>query len=94
MCITHYSCHDPKEFEAFECNDYPYCFLGLLPHTPLHFPESRRQGARERATETEMRSLVNGLLQPVVSQRLGAGTSGPSDIKSHPFFKQVNWSLT
>jgi hypothetical protein len=41
-----------------------------------------------------MRSLVTALLLPLASQRLGAGSSGQNDIKSHPFFKQVNWSLT
>jgi hypothetical protein len=67
---------------------------GLLAHTPLFFPRSCRDGSREKTAETEMRSLVAAFLNPVSGQRLGSSLSGPNDIKSHPFFRQVNWSLT
>ena len=68
---------------------------GLLQHTPLHFPETPRgQLPREKQAEAEMQSLISDFLHPVAAERLGAGTSGQNDIKSHPFFGQVNWSLT
>ena len=68
---------------------------GLLKHTPLHFPETPRgQLPREKQAEAEMQSLISDFLHPVATERLGAGTSGQNDIKSHPFFGQVNWSLT
>jgi len=65
---------------------------GVLLHIPLQFPESQRTG-REREIESEMRNLISAFLTNDPARRLGAGSSGPSNIKSHPFFKTVNWGL-
>jgi hypothetical protein len=65
---------------------------GIQHHIPLQFPDSQRTG-RERELESEMRNLIAAFLNTDPAQRLGAGSSGPSDIKNHPFFKTVNWSL-
>ncbi|XP_060679002.1 beta-adrenergic receptor kinase 1-like, partial [Hemiscyllium ocellatum] len=41
----------------------------------------------------EMESLLKGLLQPVVDQRLGCTNQGALELKSHPFFTNVNWHM-
>ncbi|KAM5570598.1 serine/threonine-protein kinase [Rosa sericea] len=40
---------------------------------------------------TEAHSLLKGLLQKEPSQRLGSGPSGGDNIKSHKWFKTINW---
>jgi hypothetical protein len=67
---------------------------GIVSHTPLTFPDSKRALPREKSSEMDMRAFVAALLRPVAASRLGAGTSGPNDIKTHPFFRGVNWNLT
>ncbi|KAL2317561.1 hypothetical protein Fmac_031437 [Flemingia macrophylla] len=39
----------------------------------------------------EAHSLLKGLLQKDVSKRLGSGSRGSEEIKSHKWFKSVNW---
>ncbi|XP_072423610.1 beta-adrenergic receptor kinase 1-like, partial [Chiloscyllium punctatum] len=39
----------------------------------------------------EMESLLKGLLEPVVDQRLGCSDQGALELKSHPFFTHVIW---
>lgn len=39
----------------------------------------------------EAKNLIVHLLNRNPSKRLGAGTSGASEIKSHLFFKDVDW---
>ncbi|XP_019630767.1 PREDICTED: ribosomal protein S6 kinase delta-1-like [Branchiostoma belcheri] len=55
---------------------------GITSHTSLNIPEH---------VSTEARSLLQQLLQPNVSERLGSGIDGAEDIKAHPFFKDINW---
>ncbi|EDO32267.1 predicted protein [Nematostella vectensis] len=39
----------------------------------------------------EAKSLIRELLRVTPSERLGSGVNGVEDIKSHPFFAEVNW---
>ncbi|CAH1264007.1 RPS6KC1 [Branchiostoma lanceolatum] len=55
---------------------------GITSHTSLNIPEH---------VSAEARSLLEQLLQPNVSERLGSGIDGAEDIKAHPFFKDINW---
>ncbi|XP_078594096.1 ribosomal protein S6 kinase delta-1-like isoform X2 [Branchiostoma floridae x Branchiostoma japonicum] len=55
---------------------------GITSHTSLHIPEH---------VSTEARGLLQQLLQPNVSERLGSGIDGAEDIKAHPFFRDINW---
>lgn len=40
---------------------------------------------------SEAHSLLKGLLQKEVSRRLGSGPGGSNEIKSHKWFKSINW---
>lgn len=37
-------------------------------------------------------SLITGLLDRDPAKRLGAGPTGPKEIKAHPFFDSINWA--
>eukprot|EP01135_Chromosphaera_perkinsii_P001613 Nk52_evm83s207 gene=Nk52_evmTU83s207 len=50
--------------------------------SPLTFPPEMARPAR---------SLITGLLEREPSKRLGYGKNGAQDIKSHEFFKGLNW---
>lgn len=39
----------------------------------------------------DARDLIRRLMKRQVSQRLGSGPADGSEIRSHPFFKNVNW---
>ncbi|XP_012988099.2 ribosomal protein S6 kinase delta-1 isoform X2 [Esox lucius] len=56
---------------------------GISRHTALNIPEF---------VSEEARSLLEQLLQFNPIERLGAGVAGAEDIKSHPFFGNVDWS--
>jgi len=43
-------------------------------------------------TEAEVRHFIGELLQPQPELRLGAGTTGSNDIKTHRFFREWNWN--
>lgn len=53
--------------------------------TPLRFPT-------KPAISEEARDLIERLLVKDVSRRLGSRT-GANEIKSHPWFKGLNWAL-
>lgn len=55
---------------------------GISTHTSLSMPEY---------VSKEARSLVQQLLQFNPLERLGSGVAGVEDIKSHPFFNDVDW---
>ncbi|KAM3930038.1 ribosomal protein S6 kinase delta-1 [Leptodactylus fuscus] len=55
---------------------------GISTHTSINMPEY---------VSKEARSLVQQLLQFNPLERLGAGVAGVEDIKSHPFFSDVDW---
>ncbi|KAJ8270507.1 hypothetical protein GJAV_G00115700 [Gymnothorax javanicus] len=55
---------------------------GISRHTSLNLPEFLSE---------EAKSLLRQLLQFNALERLGAGVAGVEDIKTHPFFAQVNW---
>ncbi|XP_062857189.1 ribosomal protein S6 kinase delta-1 [Trichomycterus rosablanca] len=55
---------------------------GISRHTSLNVPDF---------VSEEARSLLEQLLQYNPVERLGAGVGGVEDIKSHPFFAQMNW---
>jgi len=57
--------------------------LGITRHTSLILPED--------VLSVEARSLLDGLLQYSATDRLGSGPYGAEEIKSHSFFKQVDW---
>lgn len=40
---------------------------------------------------SEALSLLKGLLQKDATKRLGYGPSGSAEIKSHPFFRGIDW---
>jgi len=40
----------------------------------------------------EARDLILKLLERDPQKRLGSGTKGAENIKSHPFFKELDWS--
>ncbi|KAL8038918.1 hypothetical protein ABFX02_10G002400 [Erythranthe guttata] len=40
---------------------------------------------------SEAHSLLKGLLQKEPSKRLGSGTNGSDEVKSHKWFKSINW---
>lgn len=56
---------------------------GISRHSSLNIPEF---------VSDEARSLLEQLLQYNPLERLGSGVAGVEDIKSHPFFSDVNWS--
>lgn len=39
----------------------------------------------------DARDLIRRLMKRQVSQRLGSGPSDGLEVRSHPFFKNVNW---
>lgn len=55
----------------------------------------RRLCAREltwpEVMSPEARSVVDGLLQPQPTARLGTGPSGLASLKQHPWFAPINW---
>ncbi|KAJ8045317.1 Ribosomal protein S6 kinase delta-1 [Holothuria leucospilota] len=55
---------------------------GISTHTELSIPDH---------VSSEGRSLLKQLIQPVPHERLGAGRTGVDEIKSHPFFANVDW---
>ncbi|XP_018411708.1 PREDICTED: ribosomal protein S6 kinase delta-1 isoform X1 [Nanorana parkeri] len=55
---------------------------GIGTHTSLNMPE---------CVSKEARSLIQQLLQFNPMERLGAGVAGVEEIKSHPFFTEVDW---
>eukprot|EP00066_Takifugu_rubripes_P021119 XP_011610385.1 PREDICTED: ribosomal protein S6 kinase delta-1 isoform X2 [Takifugu rubripes] len=55
---------------------------GIGRHTTLNVPE---------LVSEEARSLLEQLLQYNPVERLGAGVAGVDDIKSHPFFVNMDW---
>lgn len=59
--------------------DFP---TGLNNHTILDLPDF---------LSIEAQSLLTGLLQYEPNDRLGGGAFGSEEIKSHPFFHQVDW---
>ncbi|KAL5707341.1 non-specific serine/threonine protein kinase [Ranunculus cassubicifolius] len=59
-------------------------FANIL-HKDLNFPSSI-------PASLAARKLMNGLLHRDPAQRLGSN-SGANDIKSHPFFRGINWPL-
>ncbi|RWS12294.1 G protein-coupled receptor kinase 1-like protein [Dinothrombium tinctorium] len=42
---------------------------------------------------TELKSLLEGLLQREVNQRLGCKGRGADEVKEHPFFEGIDWQL-
>ena len=40
----------------------------------------------------EAKSILTGLLERNPSKRLGSSTQDASDIMSHPFFRDINWT--
>jgi len=40
---------------------------------------------------TEMRSLISGFLKIEVSDRLGCGPKRTEDVKTHKFFRSLDW---
>ncbi|XP_071486454.1 ribosomal protein S6 kinase delta-1-like [Diadema antillarum] len=57
---------------------------GINSHTQLHIPGDH--------ISPEAKALLTQLLQVNPFERLGGSHSGAEDVKSHPFFKGVNWS--
>jgi len=56
-----------------------------IMHSKLRFPESRNISPKAR-------SVIEGLLNKVPSQRLGTTSSGGFDaLKEHPFFEGIDW---
>lgn len=47
----------------------------------------------DRYLSTEAKSLVRALLEKDPTKRLGSGPSGNSSVKSHPFFRSINWEM-
>jgi len=41
----------------------------------------------------EAKSLLKGLLQRPVDDRLGSGPTDAEELKAHPFFKDIDWDL-
>ncbi|KAJ7341089.1 hypothetical protein JRQ81_004809 [Phrynocephalus forsythii] len=56
---------------------------GINTHTCLNLPDHISE---------EARALLQQLLQFNSVERLGAGMAGVEDIKSHPFFAQIDWA--
>ncbi|KAF4525464.1 hypothetical protein B566_EDAN004876 [Ephemera danica] len=56
---------------------------GIYSHTILYLPDW---------VSSEARSLLTELLKPDPYERLGSGSHGMENIKSHPFFNGVQWS--
>ncbi|KAA8497361.1 RAC-beta serine/threonine-protein kinase [Porphyridium purpureum] len=54
-----------------------------IESAPLKFP---------RHLSSEVVSLIRGLLDRNPKTRLGMGSAGMNEVKSHPFFKDLNWS--
>lgn len=42
---------------------------------------------------SEAKALVRALLEKDPAKRLGSGPRGNSAVKSHPFFRSINWEL-
>ncbi|XP_059498754.1 beta-adrenergic receptor kinase 1-like [Stegostoma tigrinum] len=71
-------------------------------HSPFYqkkSEENRKYGRRTVTTSLELPhnytpelvSLLNGLLDRVVNQRLGCSSKGALEVKSHQFFRKVIW---
>ncbi|XP_070610831.1 ribosomal protein S6 kinase-like 1 [Erythrolamprus reginae] len=56
---------------------------GIHPYTQIYLPETLSQPAS---------SLLSELLQYDPKQRLGSGENGANKIKSHVFFKSIQWN--
>ncbi len=53
-------------------------------HDVLRFPQTAKISA-------EAKSLLRGLLKRDPDERLGGGVSDAEEIKSHPWFKSLDW---
>ncbi|XP_062573816.1 ribosomal protein S6 kinase delta-1-like [Saccostrea cucullata] len=56
---------------------------GITSHSPIYLPEHISQ---------EAQGLLKQLLCFNPRERLGNGMNGAEDIKSHPFFQDINWN--
>ncbi|GAB1290008.1 Beta-adrenergic receptor kinase 2 [Apodemus speciosus] len=77
-------------------------FKLLRGHSPFRQHKTKDKHEIDRMTLTvnvqlpdafspELRSLLEGLLQRDVSQRLGCGGGGAQELKEHIFFKGIDW---
>uniref|UniRef100_A0A8C6MSE5 G protein-coupled receptor kinase n=1 Tax=Mus spicilegus TaxID=10103 RepID=A0A8C6MSE5_MUSSI len=77
-------------------------FKLLRGHSPFRQHKTKDKHEIDRMTLTvnvqlpdafspELRSLLEGLLQRDVSQRLGCGGGGARELKEHIFFKGIDW---
>ena len=60
---------------------------GLRAHTPVEIP-------RAGELPESLVQLIEGFLQPLPECRLGAGTSGSSDVMRHEYFRGAEWDYT
>lgn len=73
----------------------------MLCGRPPHYQKNRKQMMydivnvpvqMQRHFTSEARSLLTGLLNRDQNKRLGSSSTDASDIMSHPFFRDINWS--
>jgi len=95
-----------KKFVSFHIVDYIYGIyylreslnvLSLSLSLPLSSSSSSSSFNRLQNVELpetfsrELRSLLEGLLQRDINNRLGCRGNGADELKAHPFFKGIDW---
>jgi len=57
----------------------------------LFFPNRSQNVELPETFSRELRSLLEGLLQRDINNRLGCRGNGADELKAHPFFKGIDW---
>lgn len=77
-CVTYEMMCGLPPFYSRDCNE----MYDRILHDKLRFPDF---------VPPKARSLLEGLLVRIPDQRLGGGPSDSQQIKSHPFFSEMDW---